>query len=187
MEHVRLKWTSLTALLIIYELIKFMEYHGCHRLSDSSKCSMNPAAAGTVQLQRYHISDPKSQITSNSIVCSTAFNKENIKALRYCYIVGDPPVTSGFPSQKASNAESILVSWQLTASVPVRLVLTSVLYQIINQNSISTHRCCHFCTAGTNRLIWRCHITSLGNLIVEIRRQPSFLHNRVSYTGKRPR
>ena len=55
------------------------------------------------------MSNMVSQITDNSIVCSTIIqidNKENINALHYWLIVelGNRPMTGGFSSQRASNA-----------------------------------------------------------------------------------
>ena len=64
-----------------------------------------------------HVSVMASQIISNSIVCYTACkanNKENIKARK-------SPVTGGFPSQRASKAESISTSWRKHA-IPAKLV-----------------------------------------------------------------
>ena len=51
---------------------------------------------------------------SNLTVCSkTANNKEINKALHYWLLCGgNPPVTGGFPSQRASNTEAMSVSWR---------------------------------------------------------------------------
>ena len=52
------------------------------------------------------------EITVVSIVCSTFFQqqiKENIKAPRHWLCEGNPPVTDGFPLQKASNAENVSI------------------------------------------------------------------------------
>ena len=55
------------------------------------------------------------QIIANLTVCSTACwgkqqrNHQSSALLDLCE--GNPPVTGGFPSQRASNAESISMSW----------------------------------------------------------------------------
>ena len=56
-----------------------------------------------------------SQITSNSTDYSTACsclpqrNHQNSTLLALCE--GNPPVTGGFPSQRASNAETVSIPW----------------------------------------------------------------------------
>ena len=66
-------------------------------------------------LQLYHISTKSSQITGISTAFSTAFQysiKANNKALHYWPSVqGKPLWTGGFPSQRASNVQSISMSW----------------------------------------------------------------------------
>ena len=55
-----------------------------------------------------------SQITSFSIVSSTVCSgkiKENIKASCHWPLWVEPLVTSGFPSQKASNMENVSIWW----------------------------------------------------------------------------
>ena len=58
-----------------------------------------------------------SQINNNLTVVEKlviANNKENIKALHYwAFMWGKPPEIGEFPSQRASNAESISMSWLL--------------------------------------------------------------------------
>ena len=56
-----------------------------------------------------------SQITSVSILCSTVCSGANKKTpkLRVTGLCeGNPPVTGGFPSQSASNAENASISWR---------------------------------------------------------------------------
>ena len=61
-----------------------------------------------------HLRVMASQITSSSNICSTVQlnNEENIRALYYWLLCeGNSPVTWGFPSQRASNMESVSISW----------------------------------------------------------------------------
>ena len=57
--------------------------------------------------QRHHMTVSASQITDNPTVCSQfvqACNKENIRAPLYRPLcAGNPPVASGFPSQRSGN------------------------------------------------------------------------------------
>ena len=57
-----------------------------------------------------------SQITGVSSVCSTvclgADRRKHHKALRQWSLWGKPPVTGGFPSQRASNAENVAIWWR---------------------------------------------------------------------------
>ena len=56
-----------------------------------------------------------SQITGVSIVCATVCwntNKKPIKAARHRPSEGNSPVTSGFLSQRASNAENVSILWR---------------------------------------------------------------------------
>ena len=53
---------------------------------------------------------PASRLFPQSFV--QAHIKENIKAPRYCLCEGNPPVTGGFPSQRASNAENASIWWR---------------------------------------------------------------------------
>ena len=45
-----------------------------------------------------------------------SLDKENIKAPRHWPLWGEPPVTGGFPSQRASYAENVSISWRHHAS-----------------------------------------------------------------------
>ena len=57
-----------------------------------------------------------SQITGVSIVCSTVCSDaDQRKHQKHCVIglcEGNPPVTGGFPSQRASNAENVSIWWR---------------------------------------------------------------------------
>ena len=54
-----------------------------------------------------------SQSSGVSIVCSTVCKiKENTKGPRHWSLKGNPPMTGGFPSQRASNAENIFIWWR---------------------------------------------------------------------------
>ena len=63
----------------------------------------------------HYMSVTASAITDNSSVLSTAcsanHNKKNIHALHYwTFVRGNPTITDGFPSQRASNATSVSMS-----------------------------------------------------------------------------
>ena len=69
----------------------------------------------------YHYSDVRmsameSQITGVSIVCSTVFiRRRSKKTSKLCVTglcEGNPPITGGFPSQRAINAESVSIWWR---------------------------------------------------------------------------
>ena len=56
-----------------------------------------------------------SQITSVSIVCSTVCSRADQRTSKLSVsglCKGNPPVTGGFPSQRASNAENVLIWWR---------------------------------------------------------------------------
>ena len=56
-----------------------------------------------------------SQITSLSIVCSTIFwhkSKKTSKLHLTALCEGNPPVTSGFPSHRGSNDDSVRIWWR---------------------------------------------------------------------------
>ena len=61
-----------------------------------------------------------SQIPGISIVFFQLFVqaqiKENIKTLRHWPLWGNPPVSGGFPSQRASYAENVSIWWRLVSS-----------------------------------------------------------------------
>ena len=69
----------------------------------------------TKALQWHNISIMASQITDNSTVCSTV-QADNEGTIQVC-IAGpfllEPTMSSGFPSQRASNIKSISMSWHL--------------------------------------------------------------------------
>ena len=70
-----------------------------------------------IPLEWNHMSILMSQITSNMTVCSPRFKLMYIKKISKIIITGplwgesSPPVTGGFPSQRASNAQSVSMSW----------------------------------------------------------------------------
>ena len=79
-----------------------------------TKCSnmyMYIPQCTTLSLQRSHLNVMASQITGNSIVCSSVSfsvcqrKHQSSTSLGLCE--GNPPFTGGFPSQRASNAESV--------------------------------------------------------------------------------
>ena len=54
-----------------------------------------------------------SQITGASIACSTVCRSKKTSMLRVTGLYeGNPPVTGGFPSQRASNAENVSIWWR---------------------------------------------------------------------------
>ena len=65
---------------------------------------------GLVNYSDVIMSAMASQINGVSFV--QAQIKENIKAPRHWALWGDPSVTGGFPSQRASNAENVSISWR---------------------------------------------------------------------------
>ena len=78
------------------------------------------------------------QITGVSIACSTVCS-ENIQAPRHWPLLGNPPVTAGFPSQRASNAENVsfddIIMGILLMIVTPYLALTRELWSIHCESS----------------------------------------------------
>ena len=66
-------------------------------------------------LQQYHMSIKVSQIPSNSTICSTSHScKQQRKHQSGALLAlsdGNPPVTGGFPSQRASNSTRVSMPW----------------------------------------------------------------------------
>ena len=62
-----------------------------------------------------------SQINGASIGCSTACSKKTSKLRDASLCEGNPPITGGIPSQKASNAENVSIWWRHHDTEPLIL------------------------------------------------------------------
>ena len=57
----------------------------------------------------WHLKSPALDCFLNS--CSGKHGRKTSKPVLLAFCDGNPPVTSGFPSQRSSNAESVFMSW----------------------------------------------------------------------------
>ena len=64
----------------------------------------------TSQWAPWRLKSPASRLFAQP--CVQAPIKENIKAPRHWYLWANPPVTGGFASQSASNAENVSIWWR---------------------------------------------------------------------------
>ena len=79
-----------------------------------------------------------SQITSLTIVYSTALNKENIKAQHLSGLcAGNSAVTSEFPAQMASNAENVSI-WWCHHDIKIQMQLRCVLGTLTSKVTLFT-------------------------------------------------
>ena len=68
-----------------------------------------------------------SQMTGVSIVCSTIYSggyqRKHQSSTSLAFVMGKPPVTGGYPTQKASNAENVSIWWrhQILGSIVCRV------------------------------------------------------------------
>ena len=93
-----------------------------------------------------------SRITFASIVCSTVCSgAENIEAPRHWPVWGNPLVTGGFPSQRASNTENVSIWWRHHDAI----------------SCINKARWPYLCLSHTKRTILRATYNDLHNQVCE--------------------
>ena len=83
--------------------------NGTHQ-RNASRASYGPSIVNILHYNGLIMSVMASQITGASIVCSTVCSgadQEKLRATGLCE--GNPPMTDGFPSQGASNAENVSI------------------------------------------------------------------------------
>ena len=109
------------------------------QLSDTS--SIPPMHGGFLLiLQCRHMSVHVSQVTGNSTACSTVvIGTRNIQLLYYWVFVKG--IQDGFPSQRASNAESTSMRWCLHAARSRRSFCTVIIGPLVgNRTTMKTVR-----------------------------------------------
>ena len=109
------------------------------------------------------------QITTFAIGYSTVYSRRRSRktwALRLCE--GNSPVTGEFPTQRASNSENLMTS-SCAKFVTTDVIMTTSDIARWRQSWLHgfQYTSSHGLRAGS---IWRRHLTSIGNPIVEIRR-----------------
>ena len=123
--------------------------------------SIRPSISSQWRYNEYHGVSNHQCLLNRLFRCTS---KKTSKAQRCCPLWGDPPVTVGFPSKRASNAENVSIWWRhqvglvcTAITVVISTLNVSVTCWIILQN---VNTCLHYVS-----LILKAYIQTRQNLV----------------------
>ena len=119
---VNLAWVAFEKYRIKYFIVVGSQFVD-NRLSISKLNTRHPRDAGpgcAIVLLVHYINVIMSELASQiagvsiicSIVCSGADQRKHQSFVSLAFCEGNPPVTCGFPSKRASNAENVSIRWR---------------------------------------------------------------------------